>query len=302
MFQIRAIVASRRLLLRCLLASLAVFILASLVFYFTPRTVQVGRRWPIGERVGVGDVSHQTWDELLHRYVDAEGRVDYASWKASTEDLKRLDEYLNELSRLDEQQPTNKSRQIEFWVNAYNALTVRGLLREYPTSSIQNHVDRLWGYNIWRDLRLVMGDKSYSLGEIEHSILRPLREPRVHFAMVCGSNGCPRLRNEAYAAERLEDQLKDNTLAFFADASKCAYDAERKELRLSPILKWYATDFGDSHSADLPEIADWLPADIRSATQSGDVKVLYGDYDWSLNEQGNVIPPLPETEPESATK
>lgn len=296
MSSVTASTGFRRMLFFRLAMLFVLAIAIFLVIIFVPRTVRVGRHWPVAERVSYGDVSHQPWDDLLHRFVDTEGRVDYAAWKASADDLRKLDDYLNQLSRLDEQRSASKSQQIEYWVNAYNALTVRGLLREYPTSSIQNHVARLWGFNIWRDLRIAVGDKSYSLGEIEHSILRPLKEPRVHFAIVCGSNGCPRLRNEAYAADKLEDQLKGNTLAFFADSSKCAFDPERNELRLSPILKWYATDFGSSDTAVLPGIADWLPADVSPAVKAGNVKILFGDYDWSLNEQNGVMPPLPEEE------
>lgn len=287
---------ARRKFRRVLTGIIILGVLVLSVVRYAQPTVYIGRHWANAERVGCDKISHQSWDELLHTYVDSDGHVDYAAWKTSSSDVRKLEEYLNQLSRFDEKHPASRSQQIEFWVNAYNALTVRGILREYPTSSIQNHVDRLWGYNIWRDLQLIVGDKSYSLGEIEHSILRPLKEPRVHFAMVCGSTGCPRLLNEAYSAERLEDQLNGNTRAFFADPTKCDFDSERQELRLSPILKWYATDFGSSESQVLPAIADWLPAEISPAVKAGRVKVLFGDYDWSLNEQSGVNPPLPAPE------
>ena len=238
-------------------------------------------------------MTHESWDELLRRYVDADGFVDYTGWKQSSEDVRRLDEYLAALSRADEARDTTKAQRLAFWINGYNAVTVRGILREYPTTSIQNHVARVWGYNIWRDLKLIVGDHRYSLGEIEHAVLRKMNEPRIHFAIVCASRGCPRLLNEAYSAERLEEQLSRNTLAFFADPTKCSVYAERHELRLSPILNWFSADFGSSTPAVLQRIANWLPESAQAVARSKDIRVKYLDYDWSLNDQATAGPPLP---------
>ena len=256
-------------------------------------TVLIGRAWPTAERVAIGDVPHQAWDELLRRYADADGFVDYTGWKQSPEDLQKLDEYLAALSQADEARDATAVQRLAFWVNAYNAVTVRGILREYPTTSIQNHVARVWGYNIWRDLKLSVGNHRYSLGEIEHSILRTMNEPRIHFAIVCASRGCPRLLNEAYAAERLEEQLSRNTLAFFADPTKCSADAAKNELHLSPILEWFAADFGASTPAVLQRIVNWLPEAAQAVARSQGVRVNYLDYDWSLNDQATAGPPLP---------
>lgn len=257
------------------------------------RTVIVGRDWPLPERVGYTHISHELWDALLRRYVDADGLVDYTSWKQSTKDMRRLDDYLATLSQADNIREATASQRLAFWINAYNAVTVCGILREYPTSSIQNHVAHVWGYNIWRDLKLIVGDRRWSLGEIEHAVLRSMHEPRIHFAIVCASRGCPRLLNEAYSAERLEDQLSRNTLAFFADPTKCSVDAEQNELRLSPILDWFAADFGTPTPAVLQRIASWLPEPAQAVAKSKDVRVSYLDYDWSLNDQATAGPPLP---------
>ena len=102
--------------------------------------VLVGREWPASERIAIGDVSHQAWDDLLRGYVDPDGLVDYASWKQSTEDVRRLENYLAALSQADERREATSSQRLAYWINAYNAVTVQGILREYPTSSIQNHV------------------------------------------------------------------------------------------------------------------------------------------------------------------
>ena len=98
-------------------------------------------------------------------------------------------------------------------------------------------MSHLGGYNIWRDLLLIVGDDALSLGQIEHQRLRPLHDARIHFAIVCGSRGCPRLRRSAYAASKLDRQLDENARDFFADPEKLAFDPVTGELRLSPIMK-----------------------------------------------------------------
>lgn len=287
---------SRRKTLYWLSGLVAAVFVTFVVLHLARPTVMVGRKRPSAERVACDTVSHQPWDDLLRRFVDANGNVDYTAWKNSADNLRQLDDYLDSLSRLDQPRSGSQSQRLAFWINAYNAVTVRGILREYPTSSIQNHVAHVWGYNIWRDLRLIVGDTSFSLGEIEHAVLRPLNEPRIHFAIVCASRGCPRLLDEAYTAERLDEQLHRNTLAFFADPTKCSTDSTRHELRLSPILSWYAADFGSLTPAVLQRIADWLPADAKSLARSNNVRVVYLDYDWTLNDQSTAIPPLPPSE------
>ena len=278
---------------RLLLLAVMIVAASAIAWRVSRPTILIGRAWPAAERVAISDVSHESWDELLRRYVDADGFVDYTGWKQSPEDVRKLDEYLAALSQVDEARAATAAQRLAFWINGYNAVTVRGILREYPTTSIQNHVARVWGYNIWRDLKLIVGDRRYSLGEIEHAVLRRMSEPRVHFAIVCASRGCPRLLNEAYSAERLEEQLTRNTRAFFADPTKCSVDTTQKELHLSPILDWFAADFGASTPAVLQRIANWLPEPAQAVAQSKDVRVTYLDYDWSLNDQTTAGPPLP---------
>lgn len=169
---------------------------------------------------------------------------------------------------------------------------MKGILREYPTTSIQNHVDWLFGYNIWRDLLLVVGDQRYSLGAIEHDVLRRQSEPRIHFALVCASRGCPRLLNEAYTAPELEDQLEASTRAFFADPRKFSWTSGvPQEIQVSPILNWYADDFGPTEADRLRSIAAWLPDEAaRARADAGQVRVRYLPYDWSLNDQATRAP------------
>ncbi len=116
-------------------------------------------------------------------------------------------------------------------------------------------------------------------------MLRKLGEPRIHFAIVCASEGCPRLLNEAYVEAQLEEQLLGNTRAFFADTLKFKYQADSNTFMVSPILKWFAEDFGDTPAARLKTIAARIPDPAASkAAATGQGKLSYLDYDWGLNE------------------
>lgn len=247
-------------------------------------TVTVGRNVPAGQQVPVDNVDHSTWNSLLGKYVDANGFVNYTGWRASTADQQALDAYIQHLSAASFPANSTREGRLAFWINAYNAVTVKGILREYPTTSIRNHTAKVVGYNIWKDLQLLVGGRPYSLEAIEHEVLRKMGEPRVHFAIVCASIGCPRLLNEAYMASKLDGQLTINTKAFFADPTKFNIDAKSSTVQLSPILSWFAEDFGSSTAAQMQMIAPYVPAQAQPLVSSGQARVKYLDYDWGLND------------------
>ena len=248
--------------------------------------VKLGQAFPKAQQVSMDQVSHELWSTLLGHYVDGDGFVDYRGWQASAVDVQRLDQYLVQLSQASQSKQATRAAQLAFWINAYNAVTVRGILREYPTSSIRNHTARLFGYNIWDDLLLNVGGQEYSLSQIEHEVLRKMGEPRIHFAIVCASRGCPRLLNEAYTAQALEGQLTANARAFFASPMNFSYDQRQRLLKLSSILDWFGEDFGATEAEQLKRIAGYLPeGPAKQLALSGNAHVSYLDYDWSLNDQ-----------------
>lgn len=252
-------------------------------------TVTVGANVAAAQRVPVEKIDHSGWDTLLQRYVDERGFVDYAAWKSAAADQQALDGYLRLLSSASLSGKTTREARLAFWINAYNAVTVKGILREYPTSSIRNHTAKLYGYNIWKDLVLPVEGRNYSLEQLEHEVLRKLSEPRIHFAIVCASIGCPRLLNRAYTASELDEQLSVNAKAFFADKTKFTYDARRRTIQVSPILEWFATDFGATTADQMRTIAPYLPDEAaKKLAQSGAANVGYLDYDWNLNDRKAV--------------
>lgn len=250
------------------------------------QTVTVGQKWSAAQQLSIDQIDHQSYGQLLGKYVDSRGMVDYTGWKSSREDQQLLQQYLQSLSRVSLSKPAAREAQLAFWINAYNAVTIHGILREYPTSSIRNHTAKLVGYNIWDDLHLIVGGDQYSLNQIEHEILRKMGEYRIHFAIVCASIGCPRLLAEAYTADRLEQQLAANTRDFFADQNRFKSDLGGGKLQVSPILQWFGKDFGPNPAERLRAIAIYLPDQgARQLAASGKAKIAYLGYDWKLNDQ-----------------
>jgi hypothetical protein len=246
--------------------------------------ILVGAAVPLGQRKPLDQIDHRVWDELLQRFVNARGLVDYSRWKGDASATQQLDDYLAELSSSDGR--GTKQEQLAYWINAYNAVTVRGILREYPTTSIRNHTAKLFGYNIWKNLKLQVGGEQVSLDDMEHKILRKLGEPRIHFAIVCASVGCPILRNEAYTSAKLEEQLESNALAFFKDPTKFAFQATTQKFQVSPILDWFGEDFGDSREAILKRISPWISDPTASElAKRGEGSLGFLEYDWNLNDQ-----------------
>jgi len=253
------------------------------------KQVTVGKNWPPSQSVSMDRIDHSPWDALLQKYVNERGMVNYKGWKASSADVRALDGYLASLSQANPGQQASREAKLAFWINAYNAVTVKGILREYPTSSIRNHTPKVFGYNIWDDLLLLVGGKQYSLNQMEHEVLRKMGEPRVHFAIVCASIGCPRLLNRAYVASELDAQLTTNTRDFFADRTKFNYDARANQINLSPILDWFSEDFGSNDTQLLAKIAPYLPDDgARQLATSGRARISYLSYDWDLNDQATA--------------
>lgn len=245
----------------------------------------LGKRHAASQQASIGEIDHSTFDTLLKKYVDTDGYVDYSSWQRSQRDRQALRYYLTQLSQADRQKRASREARLAFWINAYNAMTLEGILQEYPTTSIRNHTSKFGGYNIWKDLPLLVGNQSYSINDMEHKILRKMGDPRIHFAIVCASIGCPRLRNEAYTAKNVDTQLADNSRDFFKRRQNFQVDANTGTVHISSILKWFGSDFGRTEAKRMAYLRPYLPREHQQIASNPRVKVRYLDYNWKLNDQ-----------------
>lgn len=222
------------------------------------------------------DHSHKEFDKLLKKYV-SNGLVNYKKWKQEQAELKRYLESLSTVSVHEYNQFTTNQK-LAFLINAYNAFTIQLILNHYPVTGIK----KIGGIfqNPWKIKFFQLLGEERHLDWIEHSKLRvDFQEPRVHFAIVCASIGCPVLQSEAYTADKLEFQLEKATKEFLSDKSKNFYEHKKKILYLSPIFKWFRSDFEKKSS-----LVSFVQA-YFSETIPENVDIEFTDYDWSLNEK-----------------
>lgn len=230
-------------------------------------------------------IAFAPWDALLKQYVDEQGRVDYRTW--NQEQPHSLNQWLSTFQSPDLDLNLTRDQQLALWINLYNAFTIARILERYPIASIQPKILGLpnWLAFLWffyRPAHIVAG-KRYSLADIEHKILRSqLQEPRIHFALVCASIGCPLLRNEAYWPDRVQQQLEEDASRFINNSDKVRYDSNTQILYCSQIFKWYRQDFLQV-SPSIPEyIRHYAKTDLPVSAQT---TIKYLDYDWQLNQR-----------------
>lgn len=223
-------------------------------------------------------VSHEVWNGLLKKYVDANGLVNYAALKAN--DAKTLDRYLDLLSANAPAADWDRDEKLAYWLNAYNAFTVKQILGKYPTNSIiASQLQLVAPGGPFSKKYFKIGGKEMSLNNIEHDIVRKeFNEPRIHFALVCAAVSCPKLRTEAYAPARLDAQLTDQARDFVNDPRKNVVARDR--VSLSKIFDWYASDFGKSTD----DVLRFINRFASTKTDPG-AKVSYLAYNWDLNDQ-----------------
>lgn len=233
---------------------------------------------------GPFDHTHALWDRVLSEHVH-NGFVNYAGLSRQRFELDR---YLGALERVTPEQYRSWSRaeQLAFWINAYNAYTVRLILDHYPVKSIKD-IGRFWKgpfRTVFIPLERLKG-RQLTLEDIEHGILRKeWKEPRIHFAIVCASKGCPALRHEAYRAPVLEKQLNEAAQQFVRDARKNRYEASNRALYLSPIFKWFRGDFEQEAGTVAGYVARFADPDVADDIRgNSEVRIEFLAYDWSLN-------------------
>lgn len=212
-------------------------------------------------------LNHEAFERLLQQYVDDAGKVNYKGLKA---DKAALDAYCQLLTDNPPLETWNRNETLAYWINVYNALTLKLIVDNYPTRSII----KLDGGKTWDVRRIKIGSNKYSLNNIENDIIRPkFQEPRIHFAVNCAAKSCPPLWNHAYTADNLEAALESRARAFINNSGFNTLAGNRA--RVSKIFDWYGADFGDLRIY-LNKYAD-SPLDANAS-------IRFNEYDWDLND------------------
>ncbi len=212
------------------------------------------------------DPGHERFSNLLSKHVSSDGVADYQGLKKNESEL---DTYLSALSQSPPDKSWSRGARLAYWINAYNAFTIKLILKHFPVASVMD----IENGKPW-DLKWIeLNGETYSLNEIENDIIRPeFKEPRIHFAVNCAAKSCPPLANNAFTEQNLEGLLESQTKRFVNDAS--FNSLAKDKVAVSKIFEWYAADF-----ANIPSFLN----KYARTTIDPDAKITYKEYNWGLN-------------------
>ncbi len=223
------------------------------------------------------------WDVILKKHVLDNGTVRYAGLK---QDSGALERYVSAIGEVSPQShpalfPSREAR-LAYWLNAYNALVISAIVKDYPEK--RDRLISAWGkITFFYRMKFRTGGQMRTLDDIEKNTIRAeFKDPRIHFAIVCGSTGCPWLSRDVFTAANVEAMLERETRRYMGQERNVKVDHGKKELTVSEIFKWMREDFGKSE----PDVLRFI-AKYRLDGQSfagGGWKIKYFPYDWSLNE------------------
>jgi hypothetical protein len=234
---------------------------------------------PVPPAVGLSDARDpgQAWAAMLRRFVDEEGRVDFAGLAADRGDLNIFIAWVAWMSPASAPAtlPTREDR-FAYYLNAYNALAMYNVV----DAGIPETLAGLRKVPFFFLREVQVGGERMSLHAYENRVIRPLGEERVRFALNCMARGCPRLLRASFTAAGLEPELNRETPRFFAEDRNLAVDAggnasaRSSSCASTPRTSWRAPSpvaYVNRHRDD-PSIPDGY-------------EVEFIPYDWRINGQ-----------------
>ena len=249
-----------------------------------------GGIWNKFDSTNTSMIDHADWQAVLDAYLitdDPSGvhLFDYRALQANTEDRQRLNKYLEHLQELDPRQ-YSRDVQMAYWINLYNAVTVRVVVDAYPVESIlQIHNGETSDMGPWKDMHATVAGVPLTLDNIEHDILRPIwQDNRIHYAVNCASLGCPNLASEAFTAANLERLLDQCAKEFVNDLRAVEFLDEAFGVT-SSLYFWYIEDFGNSEAGVLAHLQKYAEEDLAEQLKAFEGSLDH-EYDWRLNGPG----------------
>ena len=229
-------------------------------------------------------------NRTLGRVVNAQGHVDYAAVKTDA----NLQAFADQLAQISpDTHPEffpSRADSLAFWINAYNACVLAGVSKAYPVSSVTEIAPAFGFFKIYR---FVVGGRRFTLDQIEHEIIRKqFADPRIHAAINCAAVSCPRLLNKAFTPNELDDQLNSVMQDMIRSPIHVQINRETGVVSLSAIFDWFSSDFTsyvqarEAGETVLDYISLFLSKDDTQYLQNHpNLKIVFLDYDWSLNNQ-----------------
>lgn len=243
--------------------------------------------------VKVNTTSHKRLQKVYDQYL-VDGKVDYIALKKNRDNL---DKYLEQMAYID-LSTMNRNETLALYLNIYNAYTLQLVIDHYPmkvTDRSKPKESILQIPRVWDDFMIDISNELMSLNELEHKHIRKFQDPRVHFAMVCAAQSCPKIQSRVFTAKSLNSQLNKARDEFLKDPVNYHYCKDCKTIRLSKIFEWFKEDFQKHYKRETRRyqksagvmgfILDRMPKELKSQFLSKKPEVVYSDYDWRLNKQ-----------------
>jgi hypothetical protein len=244
-------------------------------------------RWEAHDPSSTESVDHSKWGRLLDRYLDTgtSSGVNFLRYgEVTPADRQLLETYLVELQAV-RVTGLNRAEQKAYWVNFYNALTIKVILDHYPVESITD-IDispGLFSNGPWKAKLVEVEGQKVSLDDIEHRILRPIwQDNRIHYAVNCASIGCPNLQPEPFTAENMERILDEGARDYIRHPRGARF-AEDDRLVVSSIYDWFQVDFGGTEKGVLQHLSRYADPAFAERLKRFEGDIDY-EYDWGLNE------------------
>lgn len=240
-------------------------------------------KWTANTPGSTTTIDHYSWGVFLAKYTvsspDGITRVAYA--KVTPMDQGFLGDYVNKV-QLTDVASLNRREQLAFWINLYNALTVKVILEHYPVKSIQDIKPGIFSSGPWGEKYLYIDGEKLSLNDIEHRILRPIwKDPRLHYALNCAALGCPNLRRRPFTHENMDRLLEAGAVQYINHQRGVAL--KQGGLVVSSIYKWFKKDFGGNDAGVLQHLRKYAAPALWKQLE-GLNRISGYEYDWSLNE------------------
>ena len=267
-----------------LAATIATLLVITGLKLFAAPEADLWARWSKSDENSKVVVSHEAWDQILQQFVierdDGVALVAYDDFADA--DRQILDDYVFSLEDTIVTK-LNRDEQRAFWINMYNAVTVKVILDHEPTESIReiDIASDVLANGPWKAKLVEVEGQELTLDDIEHRILRPIwQDARTHYAINCGAISCPNLHDRAFTAENMEATLDKLAKGYVNDPR--GLQVNDGEVHASKIYQWFQADFGGTEEAVLDHVRNYASDELREKL-SGITSITSYGYDWALN-------------------
>lgn len=263
---------------RCVLVSAGVLLASVLVLAQPPAPAPAG------------DSFHRRLDQVL----DVDVRDGLVYYRTLKHDRAHLDAYVASLNMPAATfQKWTREQQMAFWINAYNAFVLETVINHYPLRGTIHDIPGAFNKTTWH-----AAGRAVTLDQIENTILPPFKDPRLYLALGRGTLGGGRLRSEAYTPDRLDKQLAAVRSEFVTSDHLWHVDEMANQITVTPVVSWHEQDFVAAYDVPQGPFASRSPIERailafvgpsllpgeQEFVQKNTFKVVFGQYDWSLND------------------